>query len=95
MLELVPIVAIDYSMGNLTFDDRKCLHSVNEDNPSEYRDLMSIVSKAYKQMSPSTLFYGFGANTVPHITEVSDLFSGTGDLLSPMVMTEHLEQAYY
>lgn len=44
MLELVPMVAIDYSMGNLTFDDRKCLHSINEDNYSEYRDLMSIVS---------------------------------------------------
>ena len=46
-------------------------------------------------MSPSTLFYGFGANSVPHVTEVSDLFSGTGDLLNPIVMTDHLEQAYY
>lgn len=46
-------------------------------------------------MSPSTLFYGIGACTVPHITETSDLFSGTGDLLNPVVMTDHLEQAYY
>jgi hypothetical protein len=46
-------------------------------------------------MSPSTLFYGFGANSVPHITETSDLFSGTGDLLNPIVMTDHLEQVYY
>jgi len=95
MLELIPMVGIDYSMSNLTFDDRKCLHSINEDNKNEYRDLMSCVSKAYKQMSPSTLFYGFGANSVPHITEVSDLFSGTGDLLNPIVMTDHLEQSYY
>ena len=89
------MVGIDYSMSNLTFDERKCIHSINEDNPNEYRDLMSCVSKAYKQMSPSTLFYGFGANSVPHLTEVSDLFSGTGDLLNPIVMTDHLEQAYY
>ena len=95
MIEIVPMVGIDYSMSNLTFDDRKCLHSINEDNQNEYRDLLSMVSKAYKQMSPSTLFYGFGANTVRHITEVSDLFSGTGDLLNPIVMTDHLEQAYY
>jgi len=95
MLELIPMVGIDYSMSNLTFDDRKCLHSINEDNKNEYRDLMSCVSKAYKQMSPSTLFYGFGANSVPHITEVSDLFSGTGDLLNSIVMTDHLEQSYY
>ena len=56
---------------------------------------MSTVSKAYKQMAPSTLFYGMGACTVPHITETAVLFSGTGDLLNPTVMTEHLEQAYY
>ena len=94
MLELVPIVGIDYSMSNLTFDERNCLHIINEDNQNPYRDLMSTLSKAYKQMSPSTLFYGFGANSVPHITEVSDLFSGTGDLLNPIVMTDHLEEAY-
>lgn len=95
MLELIPMVGIDYSMSNLTFDERKCIHSVNEDNPNEYRDLMSCISKSYKQMSPSTLFYGFGANSVPHLTEVSNLFSGTGDLLNPIVMTDHLEAAYY
>jgi hypothetical protein len=26
---------------------------------------------------------------------VSDLFVGTGDLLNPIVMTDHLDQAYY
>jgi hypothetical protein len=48
MLELIPMVGIDFSMSNLTFDDRKCLHSVNEDNQNEYRDLMQTVSKSYK-----------------------------------------------
>lgn len=32
---------------------------------------------------------------MPHVTEVSDLFSGTGDLLNPIVMTDHLEKSYY
>jgi hypothetical protein len=32
MLEIVPIVAIDFSMSNLTFDEKKCIHTVNEDN---------------------------------------------------------------
>ena len=27
MLELIPMVGIDYSMSNLTFDERKCIHS--------------------------------------------------------------------
>lgn len=48
MLEIVPIVAVDFSMSNLTFDDRKCIHTVNEDNMNEYRDLLIAISKAYR-----------------------------------------------
>jgi Copine len=95
MLEIVPIVAVDFSLSNLTFDDRKCIHTVNEDNMNEYRDVMTAISKAYRQVSPTSLFYGFGANSVAKKTEVSDLFVGTGDLLNPIVMTDHLDQAYY
>jgi len=43
MLEIVPIVAIDFSMQNLTFDERKCIHSVNEDNQNEYRDILTVI----------------------------------------------------
>ena len=48
MLEIVPIISVDFSLSNLTFDDRKCIHSVNEDNPNEYRDLITAVSKAFR-----------------------------------------------
>jgi hypothetical protein len=71
------------------------VHTVNEDKPNEYRDLLHAVSKSYKLISPSSLFYGFGANTVLKVTEVSDLFVGTGDLLNPIVMTDTLERQYY
>ena len=72
MVEVVPLIGIDFSMSNLTFDERKCIHSVNEDKPNEYRDLVSAISKAYKLISPTSLFYGFGANSVTKVTEVSD-----------------------
>jgi hypothetical protein len=48
MLEIVPIVAVDFSLANLTFDDRKCIHTVNEDNINEYRDMLTAISKAYR-----------------------------------------------
>lgn len=95
MMEVVPLIGIDYSMSNLTFDARKCIHSVNEDRPNEYRNLLSALSKAYKLISPTSLFYGFGGNSVTKVTEVSDLFVGTGDLLNPIVMTDNLEKEYY
>lgn len=82
-------------MANLTFDDRKSIHSNNPDRPNEYRDLLQAISKSFKLISPSALFYGFGANSVKQVTEVSDLFVGTGDLLNPIVMTDNLEKEYY
>ena len=91
MLAIVPIISIDFSLSNLTFDERKCIHTVNEDNQNEYRDLLTAISKAFRQISPSSLFYGFGANSVAKKTEVSDLFMGTGDMLNPIVMTDHLD----
>ena len=45
-------------------------------------------------ISPTSLFYGFGANSVMKQTEVSDLFVGTGDLINPIVMTDNLEHEY-
>lgn len=57
--------------------------------------MITALTKAFRQVSPTSLFYGFGANSVSKKTEVSDLFVGTGDLLNPVVMTDHLEHAYY
>ena len=94
MVEVVPIIGIDFSMANLTFDEAKCLHVLNQDRTSVYRNLLQAVSKAYKLISPTSLFYGFGANSVVKRTEVSDLFVGTGDLLNPIVMTDNLEHEY-
>jgi hypothetical protein len=95
ILEIVPLIGIDYSMSNLTFDDRKCIHSTNCDRPNEYRDLLQALQKSFKLVAPSALFYGCGANSVKGITEVSDLFVGTGDLLNPVVATDNLEKEYY
>jgi hypothetical protein len=36
MLEIVPVLGLDFSMANLNFDDRKCIHTVNEDKPNKY-----------------------------------------------------------
>mmetsp|Transcript_23292 Transcript_23292/g.31123 ORF Transcript_23292/g.31123 Transcript_23292/m.31123 type:complete len:133 (+) Transcript_23292:1425-1823(+) len=94
MVEIVPLMGIDFSMANLTFDEAKCLHSINQDKPSVYRNMLQAISKSFKLISPTSLFYGFGANSVMKVTEVSDCFVGTGDLLNPIVMTDNLEHEY-
>lgn len=42
-LRIVPIIAVDFSMGNLTFDEELNLHSL--DTPSnDYRELIHLIS---------------------------------------------------
>lgn len=99
-IDIVPIVAVDFSLSNLTFDERRCLHTTKEESQSEYRNLLQCVSKAFRNISPSSLFYGYGAKTICGQGEdgpcrTSDLFSGTCDLMNPLVMTDHLDQQYY
>lgn len=46
-------------------------------------------------ISPNSLFYGFGANSVTRVTEVCDLFIGTGDMINPIITTDNLCGEYY
>ena len=40
VVDVVPLIGIDFSMANITFDERKCIHSINEDKKNEYRNLV-------------------------------------------------------
>ena len=46
-LSVIPIVAVDYSMANLTFNDSKCIHTLKRDKPNDYRDVLQAISKAF------------------------------------------------
>lgn len=39
-LRVVPMIAVDFSLGNLTFEENTCLHSTNPNKPNDYRDLL-------------------------------------------------------
>ena len=95
MLKIVLIIPIDFSMSNLTFDERNCIHLVTENRPNKYRYHLQAIIKSFKLISPSCLFYSFGANSVNKVTRINDLFVGTGDLLNPIVITDNLEREIY
>ena len=91
----MPIIGIDFSLANVTFDDRKMVHSVKEENQNKYRDILMSISKSFRQISPSSLLYGFGAKTIKKKGETSHLFVASGDLLNPIVQTDNIENTYY
>lgn len=85
-LNLVPIVAVDYSLANLTFDENcVCIHSLKPGQPNDYLDVLRRVYRSYNKFSEFMLSYGFGARTVQGEGPACNLFSMTGDFMDPFI----------
>ena len=64
-LNIVPVIAVDFSLANLTFDENQyCLHTLKPGAPNDYVDALRRVTAAFKNFSQFTLGYGVGARTV-------------------------------
>ena len=51
-LKLVPVIAVDYSLANLTFDENcYCLHSLKQGQPNDYLDALRLVYRSYQKFS--------------------------------------------
>jgi hypothetical protein len=61
-LRIVPIIAIDFSMGNLTFGRDVNLHQIDLSKPNEYRDLIMMIATSYSNCTNLPMF-GYGAKT--------------------------------
>lgn len=61
-LNIVPVVAVDFSLANLTFDENcYCLHTLKAGAPNDYIDVLKNVSNAFHRFSKFNLGLGFGA----------------------------------
>ena len=86
-LNIVPIIAVDFSLANLTFDDKNpCLHTLKEGAPNDYIDCMKSVSKSFHYFSRFTLPVGFGGRYLTNGSgPATNLFAMTGDFEDPFV----------
>lgn len=89
-LNIVPIIAVDFSLANLTFDESQyCVHTLKEGKPNDYMDCLKSVSKTFHNFNRFMLPIGFGARTLIGKKEgpASNLFSMTGDFSDPFIET--------
>ena len=88
-LNIVPIVAIDFSLANLTFDESQyCIHTLKSGAQNDYVEAIKRITATYKHFSKFMLAYGYGARTVAGEGPACNLFSMTGDFRDPVVHTE-------
>jgi hypothetical protein len=85
-LNIVPVVAVDFSLANLTFDENMlCLHSLKPGSPNDYIDVLKSVQKSFKKFSKFNIGYVLGARTLPGEGPSSDVISMTGDFMNPFI----------
>ena len=72
-LRVVPLISIDFSLGNLTFEDSTVMHSTNPEKSNDYRNLLSMISEAYRNIFNVPIF-GYGAKTSTYSNKTCHLF---------------------
>jgi hypothetical protein len=69
-LNVLPIVALDFSQANLTFSDEQCLHSTKPYKKCDYRDVLRSVCASFANVTALPV-YGYSAKTSSWSAEVS------------------------
>lgn len=90
-LNVVPILAVDYSIGNIVETATGlpgCLHSRKPGFGNDYISAMMAVSKSYSQYARFMLAYGVGARTMEGIGPAVDVCSMTGDFTDPFIESQ-------
>ena len=80
----MPIIAIDFSLANLTFTDEQCLHSTKLEKQNDYRDLIKLICDCY-QNSLNVPMFGYSAKTTKLQSKASSLFPLSQDLKNPLI----------
>lgn len=79
-LNIVPIIAVDFSLANLTFEEGQlCIHSQKDGAQNDYILALKRIYSSYKHFSKFMLGYGYGARTVAGEGPACNMFSMTGD----------------
>jgi hypothetical protein len=88
-INIVPIIAVDYSLANLTFDENcYCLHSLKPGQANNYLDTLRLTFRSYEKFADYMLAYGFGARTVAGDGPACNLLSMSGDFTKPYIEYE-------
>jgi len=90
-----PLIAIDFSLANLTFQADQCLHSSKLDKPNDYRDILQLICDSYSNNLNIPIF-GYAAKTSKLAPDQADLFPLSKDLRNPFISNnvEAIDEAY-
>lgn len=94
-LRVIPLIAVDFSLGNLTFTDNTCLHSTNFKKQNDYRDLIQLISHSFANVNNLPVF-GYGAKTNATAPKACSFFPLSRSIRNPFTpnISEILDKQY-
>lgn len=85
-IHISPLVVVDFSLANLTFNSSNiCEHTNNVTKPNQYRDLLLSICRS---MYTSELFvpvFGCGAKTFPGSSTTTNIFPMSMNMSNPLI----------
>lgn len=92
---VVPIIAVDFSMGNLTFDEDLSMHNADPKVVNDYRDCLKMIGHFYRNITNLAIF-GYGAKTVSTQKKASEMFPLTRNIRNPFTpnTNELIDEVY-
>lgn len=88
-IHIAPIVCMDFSMANLTFQSRGTSeHSPNASKANQYRELLNMICL---DMFSNELFmpiFGYGAKTFPGSSTTCNLFPMSMNMSNPLIANQ-------
>lgn len=94
-IKIIPVIAIDYSLSNLTFDStRHLIHTQKENEDNDYKSILNHILKVYKNLSPFMMGFGMGGKTYPKQQNASNIFSMSGNMFDPIFDQDQIIEKY-
>jgi len=87
-MRFIPIIAVDCSLGNLTFDNLKCMHHFDKIRPNYYLEALKAIESRVTPFYSRMFAYGFGAKMIPKRSRLSSCFSLNGNIFNPTIKSE-------
>lgn len=95
-LRVVPLVAMDFSMGNVHIGNFEFLHHDGSKQPNDYLEITAMISDCYSNVTNIPIF-GYGAKTSSYSPNSAPLFPITRRIRNPLVPNDPLvlRQMYF
>lgn len=91
-IHIAPIIFVDFSLANLTFQSRGTSeHSPNAAKSNQYRELLKMLCLDIHSNELFVPIFGYGARTFPGSSTTSNLFPMSLNLSNPLVPNQEDE----